>query len=60
MAIQGHRDRTDRGSVLIPTLVATLVGAVLAVGGAVVLVQSQSDSDVVAPLQQPLITYDQP
>jgi len=58
MALQGGKDRTDRGSVLIPTLIASLLGAVLAVGGAVVVVRTQSDTNV-APLQQPLITYDQ-
>jgi hypothetical protein len=58
MALQGGRDRTDRGSVIIAMLVASLLGAVLAVGGAIVLVKSQSDADI-APVRQPLVTYDQ-
>jgi hypothetical protein len=48
----------DQGSVLIPTLLACLIGAVLAVGASVVVVQSASDSNA-APVQKPLITYDQ-
>ena len=48
----------EQGSVLIPTLIASLIGAVLAVGASVVVVQSASDSGA-APVQQPLITYDQ-
>lgn len=51
-------DRAERGFVLIPTLLATVAGAVLAVGASVVLVQAASDTDV-APVQRPLITYDQ-
>ncbi len=50
--------RADQGSVLIPTLLAVVVGAVLAVGASVAVVQSASDTDA-APVQQPLITYDQ-
>ena len=50
--------RADQGSVLIPTLLASLVGAVLAVGASVVLVQAASDTNA-APVQKPLITYDQ-
>lgn len=51
-------DRAEQGSILIPTLLATLIGAVLAVGASVVVVQSASDSGA-APVQKPLITYDQ-
>jgi uncharacterized membrane protein len=48
----------DQGSVLIPTLIAAVLGAVLAVGASVVLVQSASDSGA-APVQKPLVTYDE-
>jgi hypothetical protein len=51
-------DRADQGSVLIPALLASLIGAVLAVGASVVVVQSASDTNA-APVQKPLITYDQ-
>lgn len=52
------RDRADQGFVLISTLLATVIGAVLAIGASVVLVQAASDSNA-GPVQQPLITYDQ-
>jgi uncharacterized membrane protein YccC len=48
----------EQGSVLMPTLIASLIGAVLAIAAAVVVVQSASDADA-APVQKPLITYDQ-
>jgi len=51
-------DRGERGFVLIPTLLAAVIGAVLAVGASVVLVQAASDSNA-GPVQKPLITYDQ-
>jgi len=51
-------DGADEGSVLIPTLLASLIGAVLAIGASVVVVQSASDTDA-APVQKPLVTYDQ-
>ena len=51
-------DRAEQGFVLIPILLATLIGALLAVGASVVLVQAASDNDA-APVQRPLITYDQ-
>ncbi len=50
--------RADKGAVLIPILLASLIGAVLAVGASVAVVQSASSTDV-PPVQQPLITYDQ-
>jgi Tfp pilus assembly protein PilX len=49
---------SERGSVLVPTLIAVVVGALLAVGASVVVVQSASDSGA-APVTKPLITYDQ-
>jgi hypothetical protein len=52
-----NRDRAEQGSVLIPTLLASLIGAVLAVGASVVVVQSAADTDA-PPVQKPLITYD--
>lgn len=51
-------DRAEQGSILIPTLLATLIGAVLAVGTSVVVVQSAADTNA-PPVQKPLITYDQ-
>jgi hypothetical protein len=51
-------DRADQGSVLVPTLLASLIGALLAIGASVVVVQAASDTDA-APVQKPLITYDQ-
>ncbi|HYT10301.1 MAG TPA: hypothetical protein VEL73_06530 [Mycobacteriales bacterium] len=50
--------RAEQGSVLLPTLIASLVGAVLAIAASVVLVQAASESSAV-PIQKPLITYDQ-
>jgi len=49
---------TDRGAILISTVVAAVVGGLLAVGASLVLVSSASDSDA-APVDKPLITYDQ-
>ena len=51
------RNGAEQGSVLIPTLLASLIGAVLAVGASVVVVQSASDTGA-PPVQKPLITYD--
>jgi hypothetical protein len=51
-------DRPEQGSVLIPTLLASLLGALLAVSASVVLVQAASDTDA-APVQKPLVSYDQ-
>lgn len=48
----------EQGSVLLPTLIAAVVGAVLAVGASVVLVQAASDSGA-PPVQKPLVTYDE-
>lgn len=50
--------RRDQGSVLVPTLLAAVVGGLLAVGASLVVVQSASDSGA-APVEKPLITYDQ-
>jgi Tfp pilus assembly protein PilX len=50
--------RDDQGAVLVATLVAAVVGALLAVGASLVVVQSASDSGA-APVDRPLITYDQ-
>jgi hypothetical protein len=49
---------SERGSVLVPTLIAAVVGAVLAVGASIVIVQTASDSGA-APVTKPLISYDQ-
>ena len=49
---------TDRGAILISTVVAAVVGALLAVGASLVLVSSASDTDA-PPVNKPLITYDQ-
>jgi hypothetical protein len=48
----------DRGTILISTVVAAVVGGLLAVGASLVLVSSASDSDA-PPVNQPLVTYDQ-
>lgn len=48
----------DRGAILISTVVAAVVGGLLALGASLVLVSSASDSNV-PPVNQPLITYDQ-
>jgi len=53
-----NRDRAEQGSILIAALIASLLGAVLAVGASVVLVQSASDADA-PPVQKPLISYDE-
>lgn len=49
---------TDRGAILISTVVAAVVGGLLAVGASLVLVSSASDSGA-PPVDRPLITYDQ-
>src|SRR6266536_1665368 len=59
MALQGGRDRRDRGAVIVPILVASLLGAGLAVGGAVALVKSQQSTTSIAPVNKPLVSYDQ-
>lgn len=53
MALNG-----DRGAVIIPAIIASVLGAVLAVGASVAVVRSQSDANV-APVKKPLVTYDQ-
>jgi hypothetical protein len=58
MAPQGGRDRKDRGAVIVSTLIAALVGALLAVGGSFVLVRAQTNSTP-APVTEPLVQYDQ-
>jgi len=58
MALQGRRDRPDKGAVIISTLIASLLGAAVAVGGSIALVKSQSDADV-PTVKKPLVTYDQ-
>lgn len=58
MAFQRGGEQPDKGAVIISTLIASLLGAVLAVGGSIALVKSQSDADV-QPVKKPLVTYDQ-
>lgn len=48
----------EQGSVLVSTLIAAVIGAVLGVGASVVVVQAASDSGA-APVTKPLVTYDQ-
>jgi hypothetical protein len=48
----------DRGQILISTLVAAVVGGLLALGASLVLVSS-ADNTNVPPVNKPLITYDQ-
>ena len=48
----------DRGAILISTVVAAVVGGLLALGASLVLVSSASDSNA-PPVNKPLITYDQ-
>ena len=48
----------DRGAILISTVVAAVVGGLLAVGASLVLVSSASDTNA-PPVDKPLITYDQ-
>jgi Tfp pilus assembly protein PilX len=48
----------DRGQVLISTLVAAVVGGLLALGASLVLVSSASNTNA-PPVNKPLITYDQ-
>jgi len=58
MALHGGRDRPDKGAVIISTLIASLLGAAVAVGGSIALVRAQTDADV-DPVRRPLVTYDQ-
>jgi hypothetical protein len=48
----------DRGAILISTVVAAVVGGLLAVAASLVLVSSADNTDV-PPVDKPLITYDQ-
>ena len=48
---------TDRGAILISTVVAAVVGGLLALGASLVLASSASDSNA-PPVNKPLITYD--
>jgi hypothetical protein len=48
----------DRGAVLVSALVATVVGAVLAVGASLIVVSSASDAGA-PPVDKPLVSYDQ-
>jgi hypothetical protein len=48
----------DRGQILISTLVAAVVGGLLALGASLVLVASASNTNA-PPVNKPLITYDQ-
>ncbi len=48
----------DRGAILISTVVAAVVGGLLALGASLVLVSSASDTNA-PPVTKPLITYDQ-
>jgi len=43
---------------LVSTLVAAVIGGLLAVGASLVLVSATSDSDA-APVDKPLVTYDE-
>ena len=49
---------SDRGQILISTLVAAVVGGLLALGASLVLVSSASNTNA-PPANKPLITYDQ-
>jgi hypothetical protein len=49
---------SDRGQILISTVVAAVVGGLLALGASLVLVSSASNTNV-PPVNKPLITYDQ-
>ncbi len=49
---------SDRGAILISTVVAAVVGGLLAVGASLVLVSSADNTDA-PPVNKPLITYDQ-
>ncbi len=46
-------NRSDRGSVLIPTLIAALLGALLAVGASIAVVQVSSSANV-TPVTNPV------
>ena len=48
----------DRGAILISSVVAAVVGGLLARGASLVLVSSASDTNA-PPVNKPLITYDQ-
>ena len=49
---------SDRGQILISTLVAAVVGGLLALGASLVLVSSASNTNA-PPVNKPMITYDQ-
>jgi len=49
---------SDRGQILISTLVAAVVGGLLALAASLVLVSSASNTNA-PPVNKPLITYDQ-
>jgi hypothetical protein len=48
----------DRGQILISTVVAAVVGGLLALGASLVLVSSSSNTNA-PPVNKPLISYDQ-
>jgi hypothetical protein len=57
----GTAERTgpaDRGAILITTLVAAVIGGLLAVGASLIVVSSASDAGA-PPVDKPLVTYDQ-
>jgi hypothetical protein len=58
MAPQRGRESADRGAIIIPALIASLVGAVLAVGASVAVVKASNDATP-GPVSKPLISYDQ-
>lgn len=51
-------ERADRGAIIIPALIASLVGALLAVGASIAVVKGSNDANI-APVKKPLISYDQ-
>jgi hypothetical protein len=55
---EGRTGAQDRGAILISTVVAAVVGGLLALGASLVLVSSASNSNP-PPVNKPLITYDQ-
>jgi hypothetical protein len=55
---EGRTGARDRGAILISTVVAAVVGGLLALGASLVLVSSASNSNP-PPVNKPLITYDQ-
>lgn len=48
----------DRGSLLISTLVAAVIGALLAIGASLAVVSSASDAGA-PPVDKPLVSYDE-